>query len=309
MPGFGAEAALSGGWTGGWWGERAQCVLCPNPSPMTLEGTNTWLLAEPGSKEVVVVDPGPLHEPHLQALLDIVDGRGARVALTLLTHGHPDHAESAGRFAQLTGSPVRAVGRGHDDLADGDVLLVGGLEVVTVATPGHTADSVSFLLPAESVLLTGDTVLGRGTTVVAYPDGELAPYLESLARLDRLAGSGRVTSIAPGHGPMVPDAAGTIRAYAQHRRERLEQVRTTVARLAEQSQVAGSGSVADGAATAAPAQGRGAAPELADLVVREVYADVPAAVWPAARLSVLAQLDYLGLLSGPSDATGRGRPE
>ncbi|WP_134772326.1 MBL fold metallo-hydrolase [Ornithinimicrobium flavum] len=265
------------GWRGGAWGERAHAVLCPNPSPMTLEGTNTWVLSEPGSTDVVVVDPGPLHEEHLQAVLDHVGSRGARVALTLLTHGHDDHAESAGRWAELTGAPVRAVGRGHDDLEEGEVVRVGGLELLTVRTPGHTADSVSFLLPAEQVLLTGDTVLGRGTTVVAYPDGDLTSYLASLERLRTLTGSGRATSIAPGHGPVVPDAAGTVEHYWRHRHERLEQVRDAVERLrADPAPVAGA--------------------DLADRVVQLVYADVPREVWPAARLSVLAQLDYLGRL-------------
>lgn len=266
------------GWTGGAWGRRAHCVLCPNPSPMTLEGTNTWVLGEPGASEVVVVDPGPADEGHLRAVLDHVAGSGRRVALTLLTHGHADHAESAPRWAELTGAPVRATGRGHDDLAAGERLLVGGLELLVVPTPGHTADSLSFLLPAEQVLLTGDTVLGRGTTVVAHPDGDLTSYLESLDRLSRLTGSGAATSIAPGHGPVVPDAGGTVEFYVRHRRERLEQVRAAVERLGGQE--------------APPADGR----DLADRVVAEVYADVPRAVWPAARLSVLAQLDYLGML-------------
>lgn len=263
-------------WQGGSWGRRAHAVLCPNPSPMTLEGTNTWVLAEPGSEQVVVVDPGPLHEEHLQAVLRHVEGRGARVALTLLTHGHADHAESADRWAELTAAPVRRVGRGHDDLAEGELLTVGGLELLVVATPGHTADSVSFLLPAEQVLLTGDTVLGRGTTVVAYPDGNLTAYLESLQRLRGLTGSGVATSIAPGHGPVVPDAAGTVEYYLEHRHQRLDQVRRAVPGLR-------------------PRDGK----DLADLVVEQVYADVPRAVWPAARLSVLAQLDYLGLVDGP----------
>nr|WP_188429312.1 MBL fold metallo-hydrolase [Ornithinimicrobium tianjinense] len=245
---------------------------------MTLEGTNTWVLAEPGSTDVVVVDPGPLDEGHLQGVLDHVAGRGARVALTLLTHGHWDHAESASRWAEITAAPVRAVGRGHDDLAAGELLRVGGLELLTVATPGHTADSVSFLLPAEQVLLTGDTVLGRGTTVVAYPDGDLTSYLASLERLQTLTGSGRVTSIAPGHGPVVPDAAGTVAYYLEHRHERLEQVRRALDVLGAEPELPGTGQ------------------DLADLVVETVYADVPREVWPAARLSVLAQLDYLGVL-------------
>ena len=280
-------------WQGGAWGERAFCVLCPNPSPMTLEGTNTWVLAEPGGTDVVVVDPGPLDEEHLRSVLDHVAGRDSRVALTLLTHGHWDHAESAGRWAELTGAPVRAVGRGEDDLTAGQTVRVGGLEVLVVPTPGHTGDSVSFLLPAEQVLLTGDTVLGRGTTVVAYPDGDLTSYLESLDRLRGLTASGAATSIAPGHGPVVPDAAGTVEHYLRHRHERLEQVRSAVLDLEAQASAATAGG------RGAPATGKGpAARDLADLVVERVYADVPREVWPAARLSVLAQLDYLGRLPG-----------
>jgi glyoxylase-like metal-dependent hydrolase (beta-lactamase superfamily II) len=236
---------------------------------MTLDGTNTWVLVEPGSPRAVVIDPGPLDEGHLRAVLRVVDDLGARVEETVLTHGHHDHAEAAPRFAELTGSRVRAVGRGSDDLRDGDVVGAGGLELRVVATPGHTADSVSFALPADSALLTGDTVLGRGTTVVAHPDGELAAYLESLERIRALTGDGSVVRILPGHGPVVPDAAAMVAFYRHHRAERLEQVRQALA---------------DGAAGETdPVQG----------VLRRVYADVPEEVWPAARLSILAQLDYL----------------
>lgn len=262
-------SAAFGDWHGGQVTERALCVLCPNPSPMTLDGTNTWVLIEPGSTEAMVIDPGPLDEGHLQAVVDAVSARGARVAQTILTHGHADHSEGAGRFAELTGAPTRAVGRGHDDLADGEVVTAGGLELRVVATPGHTSDSVSFALAADHALLTGDTVLGRGTTVVAHPDGELAAYLASLERLAHLTGDGEVTSILPGHGPFVPDAAAMVAFYRTHRAERLEQVRQALA---------------DGAA---------AAPDVVQAVVERVYADVPREVWPAAAQSVAAQLDYL----------------
>lgn len=265
-------------WQGGPWGERAHAVLCPNPSPMTLEGTNTWVLLEPGGCEAVVVDPGPLQEDHLQAVLAEVSGRDARVALTLLTHGHADHAESADRWAELTRAPVRRWGPGHADLAPGECLRVGGLEVLVVPTPGHTADSVSFHLPVEGVLFSGDTVLGRGTTVVAYPDGDLTSYLESLERLRTLTGSGAVTSIAPGHGPVIQDGAEVVEHYIGHRHQRLDQVRAAV--------------VALGGCSGAGKSGQ----DLADLVVERVYADTPRAVRQAARLSVLAQLDYLGEL-------------
>ncbi len=263
--------SVSDPWSGGDVTERAHCVLAPNPGPMTLDGTNTWVLLEPGSREAVVIDPGPLDEGHLEAVVQHVRGRGARVALTVLTHGHHDHAEGAPRFAELTGAPTMAVGRGHDDLGDGDVVSVGGLVLRVVATPGHTSDSISFALPADHALLTGDTVLGRGTTVVAHPDGELDAYLDSLERIDALTGGGGVTTILPGHGPTVPDAAAMVAFYRVHRAERLEQVRQALA---------------DGAATEAdPVEG----------VLRRVYAEVPREVWPAARLSIRAQLDHLGV--------------
>jgi glyoxylase-like metal-dependent hydrolase (beta-lactamase superfamily II) len=252
-------------WAGGDVTSRATCVLAPNPGPLTLEGTNTWLLMEPGSSQCVVVDPGPLGDRHLQRVLDLVAGRGARVALTLLTHAHPDHAESARRFGELTGAPVRAVGAGHDGLGDGDRLTVGGLDLAVVATPGHTGDSLSFLLAAENALLTGDTVLGRGTAMVAWPDGELAAYLRSLQRIEAMTGAREVTQILPGHGPTVSDPAAVVRYYLDHRLERLGQVRAA-------AEVSG-GEV--------------------DAVVERVYADVPRELWPAARLSVQAQLEYL----------------
>ena len=262
-------SAAFGDWHGGQVTERALCILCPNPSPMTLDGTNTWVLLEPGSTDAVVIDPGPLDEGHLQAVVDAVAARGARVAQTILTHGHADHAEGAGRFAELTGAPTRAVGRGHDDLADGDVITTGGLDLRVVATPGHTSDSLSFALAADHALLTGDTVLGRGTTVVAHPDGELAAYLASLERIAHLTGDGEVTAILPGHGPVVPDAAAMVAFYRTHRAERLDQVRQALV------------------------DGAGTAPDVVQAVVERVYADVPREVWPAAAQSVAAQLEYL----------------
>jgi len=135
-----------------------------------------------------------------------------------------------------------------------------------VATPGHTGDSLSFLLAAENALLTGDTILGRGTAMVAWPDGELAAYLWSLQRIEAMTGTREVTQILPGHGPTVSDAAGVVRYYLDHRSERLEQVRAAVA--------VGGADV--------------------DVVIDTVYADVAPELRPAARLSVLAQLDYLG---------------
>lgn len=259
---------LAGPWRSGQVTDRAWCVLAPNPGVMTLDGTNTWVLREPGARRCIVVDPGPLHEGHLQAVFDVVGADDGAVGLILLTHDHADHAEAAARFAALSGAPlrsVRSIGRGHADLSEGERVDVDGLELLVVSTPGHTSDSASFLIPAETALLTGDTVLGRGTTVVAWPDGELAAYLKSLERLEALCASGAVARILPGHGPVLTDAAGALRFYLRHRAERLDQVRAALA---------------GGARTAAE-------------VVPIVYADVPRQVWGAAEWSVQAQLAYL----------------
>ncbi|MEV7993414.1 MBL fold metallo-hydrolase [Streptomyces sp. NPDC086077] len=248
---------------------RAVNVLAPNPSAMTLDGTNTWLLSEPDSAVAVVVDPGPLDEGHLRNVVDTAERAGKRVALTLLTHGHPDHAAGAARFAELTGTKVRALDPalrlGDEGLGAGDVVKAGGLELRVVPTPGHTADSLSFHLPADRAVLTGDTVLGRGTTVVAHPDGRLGDYLGSLRRLRSLTVDDGVHTVLPGHGPVLEDAQGAVEYYLAHRAHRLAQVETAVE---------------DGYRT--PSE-----------IVAHVYADVDRSLWPAAELSVRAQLDYL----------------
>ncbi len=260
-------------WTGGSFGQRGRCVLAPNADHMTLDGTNTWVLREPGGARSVVVDPGPPDPGHLDAIREVAGD----VAVVLLTHHHLDHSEAAREFAESVGCGVRALDPAHrlggEGLGGGDVVAVDDLEVHVVATPGHTADSLSFLLPAERVLLTGDTVLGRGTTVVAHPDGELGAYLDSLDRLHALADAREATAIWPGHGPVIDDAVAVLDHYRSHRQERLRQVADAVRQLQ-------SGGVAD--ATMLPRQ-----------VVEIVYADVDPVLWGAAELSVRAQLEHL----------------
>ena len=248
---------------------RAFCVLAPNASPMTLDGTNTWIVGEPDSDLAVVIDPGPLDETHLAQVVSTAHSLGKRIAITLLTHGHPDHAEGAARFAELTGTAVRALDPalrlGDEGLEAGDVIATGGLELRVIPTPGHTADSLSFHLPADAAVLTGDTVLGRGTSVVAHPEGRLGDYLDSLRRLQHLTMDSGVDTVLPGHGPVLTDARGAVEFYLAHRANRLAQVETAVE----------SGYVT-------PSE-----------VVAHVYADVDKGLWPAAELSVRAQLDYL----------------
>ena len=261
---------------------RAARLLAPNPGPMTLDGTNSWVLREPGGDRVVVVDPGPLHAGHLEAL-----AAAGPVALILLTHGHADHSEGAPRLHELTGAPVAAFDPAYclaaDPLPVGDGsrssqrASVAGLDWLTVLTPGHTSDSVCFLLEADRALLTGDTILGRGTTVVAHPDGRLGDYLDSLRRLRDLA-QDDVATVLPGHGPVLDDALAAIEGYLAHRAERLAQVEAAVA----------------------------AGDPDAPSVVRRVYADVDPVLWPFAELSVRAQLDYLAA-NGPDGPAGPGR--
>lgn len=245
--------------------ERASVVRADNPGIMTLDGTNTWILREPGARRSVVVDPGPADDEHLEAVREAA----GEVGLVLFTHRHADHTEAVDAFADLTGAPARATDpefcRDGEPLVDGEVIDVDGLRLEVVATPGHTSDSTCFRLVDEASLLTGDTILGRGTTVVAHPDGVLGPYLDSLARLRELVEEGVVERLLPGHGPVVEQARPVIDHYVDHRHERLDQVRAALA----------------------------AGDETPRAVVERVYADVDPVLWDAAELSVKAQIDHL----------------
>jgi glyoxylase-like metal-dependent hydrolase (beta-lactamase superfamily II) len=247
---------------------RARCVLAPNPSLMTLDGTNTWLVAEPGSATVVAIDPGPDDIGHLQRICALAAGRGQRITDIVLTHRHADHSAGAPRLAELTGAPVRAVDPAHrlgsEGLTEGDVLDSGGCELRVIAAPGHTSDSVCLEIPADRVVLTGDTVLGRGTAVIS-DDGSLGDYLDSLRRLRALAEQTGLLALLPGHGPLLADAPGVLDFYLAHRAERLDEVRAALA-----------------AGDRSPAE-----------IVARVYAAVDRALWPFAESSVRAQLSYL----------------
>lgn len=247
---------------------RARCVLAPNPSPLTLEGTNTWLLAEPGGSHAAVVDPGPEDTGHLRRVVAHAAARDLRVGQILLTHGHPDHSEGARRLAEMTGAPVRALLPGYREgggrLGEGEVVELDGLELRVLATPGHSGDSLCFFLPGDGALLTGDTVLGRGTAVIAH-DGRLRDYLYSLDRLRAFVDSLGVRTLLPGHGPVLDDPASALDHYIAHRKQRLDQVRSAL-RAGDRS----------------PSE-----------IVRRVYSDQDPSLWPAAELSVRAQLDYL----------------
>lgn len=256
-------------WSGGAVTDSAFCVLAGNPSPWTLDGTNTWIVTRPGAARAAVIDPGPDSEQHLDAVVDRADELGVRVEVVLLTHGHVDHSAGARTLAERLGVDVRALDPQHrlgaEGLGGGDTVGFGDWRIDVVGTPGHSADSLCFSLSHDGSILTGDTVLGRGTSVIAWPDGDLGAYLESLAVLRKTAEDAGAQRLLPGHGPTLLDPVGVLDAYLQHRQQRLDEVRDVLAT-----------GVSDPTA-----------------IVEIVYADVPRAVWPAAEMTVKAQLAYL----------------
>ena len=242
--------------------DTASVLLCDNPGRMTLDGTNTWVLRGPASTEMVVVDPGPDdRDEHIERLAAL-----GPIPLVLISHRHGDHTGGIDRIVELTGAVVRSVGSGFlrglgGTLTDGEVIDAAGLRITVMATPGHTADSLSFLV--DDAVLTADTVLGRGTTVIDSEDGDLGDYLESLRRLHGL-GHRRVL---PGHGPDLEDMAAVTDTYLAHREERLDQIRAALRALGDDAD--------------------------ARAVVEHVYTDVDESLWDVAEWSVQAQLNYL----------------
>jgi glyoxylase-like metal-dependent hydrolase (beta-lactamase superfamily II) len=241
--------------------ETASVLLCNNPNIMTLDGTNTWVLRGPGSDEMVIVDPGPDDDEHIGRLAEL-----GKIPLVLISHKHEDHTGGIDKLVELTGAVVRSVGSGFlrglgGPLSDGEVIDAAGLRITVMATPGHTADSLSFLV--DDAVLTADTVLGRGTTVIDDEDGSLTQYLDSLRRLQ---GLGRRT-VLPGHGPDLGDLEAVTAMYLAHREDRLDQVRQALRVLGDDA--------------------------TARQVVEHVYTDVDQELWDAAEKSVRAQLDYL----------------
>lgn len=233
----------------------------PNPGPMTLEGTNTWVIH--GGDGVIVVDPGPAISSHLARV-----AKSGNVTGVLLTHRHPDHAEGLDEFAKLAGAgvinPLPGESLRHDDL-----------EITTISTPGHTADSVSFHVVGDtSAVFTGDTILGRGSTSVLWPDGNLGDYLNSLVRLRELG----AIPVLPGHGPVREDCEAAAGGYLEHRYSRLDQVRAALESGADS----------------------------ASAVVEIVYAEVDRSLWPAAEATVMAQLAYLQESDGEHISTDSG---
>ena len=210
-------------------------VLADNPSPFTFKGTVSYIV---GRGEVALVDPGPLDEAHIAALLDAV--RGETVSHIFVTHTHRDHSPAVPRIKAATGALVLAEGphraarplhvgeaprldasndlefRPDHALADGEVVSGRGWTIEAVATPGHTANHMAFALREANLLFSGDHVMAWSTPVVAPPDGAMSDYMASLQKLARRAES----TYLPGHGGAVREAPRFVQHYIRHRQGR-----------------------------------------------------------------------------------------
>jgi glyoxylase-like metal-dependent hydrolase (beta-lactamase superfamily II) len=229
------------------------CLRASNPGPMTLTGTNTWVI---GRGPAWVIDPGPLEEDHLELLFGAIADRGGLGGVAL-THDHRDHSEAVGAVLERHPAPL-AAGRGR-----ADVTLVEGLSfgpLIAVATPGHARDH--FALLAHGACFTGDAVLGEGSVFIAPDPGAMSGYLLALERLRRRED---FDVLCPGHGPPVWDARRKLEEYLSHRRDR-------------ESRLIG-----------ALGEGRRTVGELLDAV----WAEVPEKLRPAAAVTLAAHLDKL----------------
>jgi glyoxylase-like metal-dependent hydrolase (beta-lactamase superfamily II) len=193
-------------------------VVAPNPGPYTGPGTNTWIVD--AGPVVAVIDPGPNDDNHLAA----IDRKlaGATVGVVLVTHSHPDHLPLADRLAAKHKASLRR----YPELGDGDVVRVGTMNLTALHTPGHSADHLCFWMAEDRAAFTGDLVLGRGSSMVTYPEGNVAAYLGSLERLAALM----PTILYPGHWDPVKDAVAKLDEYRKHRLEREAQVLSEVRR-------------------------------------------------------------------------------
>jgi glyoxylase-like metal-dependent hydrolase (beta-lactamase superfamily II) len=202
-------------------------IRANNPGPLSLAGTNTWILTGGHDSATIVIDPGPPLAEHIAAI-----AAAGTPAAIVLTHQHPDHSEVAPELAADFGAPVYAalpeLARGTTPLAEGDVIAHAGWELTVLATPGHTSDSVCLRIP--DALFTGDTLLGGSTTIIAPPSGSLAEYFESMKRLAGLTG---LTGL-PGHGPAFSSVGAWAAQNAEYREGRLAQLADVYARESRQ---------------------------------------------------------------------------
>jgi glyoxylase-like metal-dependent hydrolase (beta-lactamase superfamily II) len=239
-------------------------VRAPNPSAMTLTGTNSYIV-DCGNGHALVIDPGPPIERHVEALVETASTRGLTIRAIALTHGHPDHAPASAPLAARTGAPIyahpgSAVPHDRHLHLEGELRL-GHTTLQVIDAPGHTFDHVAFYLPDERALFTGDVILGEGSVVIAPPGGAMRPYQRTLQRLADEFPQARI--IYGGHGPRVDDARAKIAEYIAHRLMREREIVDALARHG--------------------------APTIPELVL-DIYGDARPILWPAMARQLLAHL-------------------
>ena len=263
---YGAAAAVS---------PLVRRVIANNPSAFTFHGTGTYVI---GHGRVAVVDPGPALDEHVDALLAALTGE--EVTHILVTHTHIDHSPATRALKAATGAPSYAFGphggepggpqveEGADwefdpdvRVADGETIAGDGWTVTGVHTPGHTSNHLCFHLAEENALFCGDHVMGWSTTVVSPPDGDMAAYMASLAKL--LARDD--ATYYPTHGAPITDPAPYVASLLAHRHEREAQIVDCLA----------------------------AGPQTIPEMVAVMYADVGQHLHRAAGRSVLAHLIHM----------------
>jgi glyoxylase-like metal-dependent hydrolase (beta-lactamase superfamily II) len=241
---------------------RVVRVLAPNPSPMTLEGTNSYVIL--GGSEAIAIDPGPADPAHIDAIVAAAARHGAKIAAIAVTHGHPDHAPGAAPLHARTGAPVyaHALARFPHDVtsAEGDLIVAGNAALRVIEAPGHAREHLIFAFDDDASIFTGDVVVGRGTIVIAPPGGDMRDYQETLERLRRECANVRV--IYGGHGAPIDAPLAKIDEYIAHRISRERELLELLT------------------------GGERTIPE----IVESIYWDVPKALWPAAARQVFAYL-------------------
>jgi len=249
-------------------------IVAPNPGKMTGPGTNTYLV---GIDEIAVIDPGPDDASHLEA---VTGCGGDRIRWILCTHTHPDHAPGAAALKDATGAEVLAFGN-RDGLkvdrriGQGHKVEATEFRLTAHHTPGHASNHLCFFLEEERMLFSGDHVMQGSTVVISPPDGDMAAYLDSLAKVRQL----RLRSIAPGHGHLITDPKPYIDWYVEHRLEREQQV---LAALAE----AGTAKI--------------------DQLVATIYVDLDPELVPVAQRTVHAHLLKLAAEGAVTGKTAKG---
>jgi glyoxylase-like metal-dependent hydrolase (beta-lactamase superfamily II) len=242
--------------------EKIRHFTAANPGYLTLEGTNQYLI---GREEITVVDVALSSRDNIDGIIEQAEAMGGKIEKILLTHIHSDHCGGALALKKRSGaklgiSRLRAGYVGQEDFTygEGDEIPYDGGRLRVVHTPGHESGHCCFYEPELRDLLTGDHILGRGTTVIPPPDGDMADYIHSLERLLDL----KIRRLLPGHGPQVDDPYGKIREYIDHRLMREKEVLKCL----------------------------GEGEQTISAITSRIYTDTPAALHSMAQLSVEAHL-------------------